>query len=282
MRQLQLFTTAELAAMRDRTASRNHSPGRDQFRREHARHRAWGLTRRHTERLRRIRDASRDSPAGNPTRHRREQPAPPRRSQQTSPRPAARPQPAPRPAPSAKPSNQPEPLTMSPDADRSGGIRHDRQPPSAQLEPTTVGDHPEPPQRPVPAARRCPPTASRRLRRRPNPTGMPAPIKLGPHSWPQSPQRNCCVVGISQGATTGSRPEISQSRPRTRAPPTPNSFSSGLDQNTFRRPQPALTSAEPDALRWSSRPAAYSSMAPPMRRRCLRNVYDLSAARVVR
>ena len=56
MRQLQLFTTAQLAAMRDRTASRNYSPERDAFRREHQRHRTWGLVQRHSERLRRTRD----------------------------------------------------------------------------------------------------------------------------------------------------------------------------------------------------------------------------------
>ena len=54
MRQLQLFTTAELAVIRDRTASRSYSPAGDQFRREHERHRSWGLARRHAERLRRL------------------------------------------------------------------------------------------------------------------------------------------------------------------------------------------------------------------------------------
>src|SRR5687768_13907458 len=53
MRQLALFTVAELSAMRDRSRSRRYSPANEQFRREHARHRAWGLTRRHTEKLRR-------------------------------------------------------------------------------------------------------------------------------------------------------------------------------------------------------------------------------------
>ncbi len=55
MRQLQLFTTTELAKMRDPTASRNYCPHRAEFRRAHERHRAWGLTRRHAERLRRTR-----------------------------------------------------------------------------------------------------------------------------------------------------------------------------------------------------------------------------------
>ena len=65
MRQLQLFTTAELARMRDRTKSRNYSPGRDQFRREHERHREWGLARRHAERLRQVRN----NPGHPPTAH---------------------------------------------------------------------------------------------------------------------------------------------------------------------------------------------------------------------
>jgi len=51
MRQLQLFTTAELAKMRDRTKARNYSPERDEFRREHERRRAFGLARRHAERM---------------------------------------------------------------------------------------------------------------------------------------------------------------------------------------------------------------------------------------
>jgi hypothetical protein len=54
MRQLQLFTGADIAVMRDRTRSRNHSPGRDDFRRMHERHRAWGLARRHARKLRRL------------------------------------------------------------------------------------------------------------------------------------------------------------------------------------------------------------------------------------
>ena len=51
MRQLQLFTTTQLAGMRNRTLSRRYSPAGEEFRREHERHRAWGLARRHAERL---------------------------------------------------------------------------------------------------------------------------------------------------------------------------------------------------------------------------------------
>jgi hypothetical protein len=58
MRQLQFFTTAELGRMRDRTAARNHSPERDEFRRLHAHRRAWGLAQRHGRRLRQLRTSS--------------------------------------------------------------------------------------------------------------------------------------------------------------------------------------------------------------------------------
>ncbi|SDT63230.1 hypothetical protein SAMN04489716_5023 [Actinoplanes derwentensis] len=45
-----------VAGMRDRTKSKNYCPDRDEFRRDHERRRAWGLQRRHTEKLRRIRE----------------------------------------------------------------------------------------------------------------------------------------------------------------------------------------------------------------------------------
>src|ERR1700710_2125997 len=64
MRQLQFFTTKELAVMRDRTAARNYSPAGEEFRREHQRHRAWGLTQRHAERLRRADRDRRTQTAG--------------------------------------------------------------------------------------------------------------------------------------------------------------------------------------------------------------------------
>jgi hypothetical protein len=65
MRQLELFTVAELSAMRDRTRSRRYSPANEQFRREQARRRAWGLARRHAEKLRRAQDR-RDEAAREP------------------------------------------------------------------------------------------------------------------------------------------------------------------------------------------------------------------------
>src|ERR1700712_160151 len=47
MAQLSLFSRSQVASWRDRTASRSYSPAAEQFRREHARHREWGLQQRH-------------------------------------------------------------------------------------------------------------------------------------------------------------------------------------------------------------------------------------------
>jgi hypothetical protein len=62
MGQGSLFSRSEIAGMRDRTRSRKYSAARDDFRREHERHRAWGLQRRHAEKLRRIREGRSTSP----------------------------------------------------------------------------------------------------------------------------------------------------------------------------------------------------------------------------
>jgi hypothetical protein len=51
MAQLTLFPTRHL---RDRRLRRNYSAQADEFRREHERHRAWGLARRHARRLRQL------------------------------------------------------------------------------------------------------------------------------------------------------------------------------------------------------------------------------------
>ncbi|WP_220091537.1 hypothetical protein, partial [Actinoplanes lutulentus] len=47
--QLSLFPTRHL---RDRTLRRNYSVAAEEFRREHERHRSWGLAQRHARRLR--------------------------------------------------------------------------------------------------------------------------------------------------------------------------------------------------------------------------------------
>ena len=49
--------------MRDRKASRNYSPERDEFRRVHERQRAWGLDRRYAAKRRRL-EATRSAPVG--------------------------------------------------------------------------------------------------------------------------------------------------------------------------------------------------------------------------
>ena len=82
MRQLELFTRAQLTEMRDRTLSRRYSPAAEAFRIEHARHRKWGLARRHAEKLRRLHETSAD---------------------RRPPHPAARPGPTPQPTTAAKP-----------------------------------------------------------------------------------------------------------------------------------------------------------------------------------
>src|SRR6185295_2002637 len=58
MGQLGFFTRVQLAEMRDRTKSRRYSPEAEAFRRDHARHRAWGLTQRHAQKLRRAREVA--------------------------------------------------------------------------------------------------------------------------------------------------------------------------------------------------------------------------------
>jgi len=52
--QMGLFTRAEVATMRDRTRRRNYSAEAEEFRREHQRHREWGLTQRHARKLSRL------------------------------------------------------------------------------------------------------------------------------------------------------------------------------------------------------------------------------------
>jgi hypothetical protein len=51
---MSLFTPAHTAAMRDRTKRRNYSEEAEQFRREHAIRRDWGLEQRHARKLRRL------------------------------------------------------------------------------------------------------------------------------------------------------------------------------------------------------------------------------------
>jgi hypothetical protein len=86
MRQLQLFTSKQMAAMRDRTKARNYSPGGEEFRREHKRHRDWGLAQRHAQKLRRLRDSNPDNHTlGTVEGHREWEAAQPRQSETPKP-----------------------------------------------------------------------------------------------------------------------------------------------------------------------------------------------------
>ena len=147
MRQLQFFTTAQLATMRDRTARRNYSPEADEFRRVHEVERAWGLKRRHAEKLRRLRSASPDrlkaaasgtasarpsTPprslvAGPPAAPPRSS-APPRRPAAAQPSAAARP-----PAPARPPALARPPASARPQPAASPSI-----PPGRQLAETAI------------------------------------------------------------------------------------------------------------------------------------------------
>src|SRR5690349_23297764 len=76
MGQLQFFSPRELAGMRDRSASRSYSPEGEEFRREHERHRAWGLIQRRGQRLRHLRNQSRAAGTASALTHREQVPAP--------------------------------------------------------------------------------------------------------------------------------------------------------------------------------------------------------------
>jgi hypothetical protein len=181
MRQLQLFTSAELAGMRDRTASRNYSPERDEFRREHERHRAWGLIQRHGERLRRLRDSSCAS-----------------RSDQTRP-PSVPPQQGQRMAAS---SNAP----TSRDSDRVGGTPDDAVAPARKSSPPATGRVTTTPSLEGPNPRQS--DARRRNRRfrggarirpkcptlRPRPQSIPHPLRR--NHWPPFKAPAETVIGV--------------------------------------------------------------------------------------
>ncbi|SDT46130.1 hypothetical protein SAMN04489716_3906 [Actinoplanes derwentensis] len=120
-----------VAGMRDRTKSRNYSPERDEFRRDHERRRAWGLQRRHAEKLRQIRERDsmplsredrewlasltpRTPPASEPPQNPpATAPPPPPASPEPEPAPLE-PGPAPEPGPEAEPGPGPEPLEPGP------------------------------------------------------------------------------------------------------------------------------------------------------------------------
>jgi hypothetical protein len=117
MRQMQFFSSAELAAMRDRTASRRYSAERETFRREHERHRAWGLARRHADRLRRAHSRP-GQPAAEPTGKSREvAQLAARAAEACSPSPSV-------PEPSSPGPSVPEPSSPGPNYPESPSLGH--------------------------------------------------------------------------------------------------------------------------------------------------------------
>ena len=198
MRQLQLFTTAELARMRDRTASRNYSPERDEFRRTHERHRAWGLARRHAEKLRRSHDRSADPrPAATSEEDRTPVPSPARMAPPTS-RQAGGPT-----------TSCPAPI--SPTGDTPSAER--KLPPAATIPRDATPSAPDSP---------CPETPARTNRRRPVPQSR---ASSGPCQQPRKhqPRPTAAQTPVRasrapvRASTTGpGQPRRRQRRPRGR------------------------------------------------------------------
>jgi hypothetical protein len=191
MGQASLFSRAQISAMRDHTASRNYCAARDEFRREHERHRAWGLQRRHAEKLRRLRQGgtptSRPSSVPEPT----PPPAAPT-GQQAAPSSASRSAVAaappavntPTPAPTAERPTAPGPTPAPP------------QPPGLGAAPTPpqLGPRPAPPQSGSPRVRTSTlPAEATSLR-------LPTGISTGPATSPRP------HTGISTGPGTSPRP----------------------------------------------------------------------------
>jgi hypothetical protein len=156
-----VFGRSEIAGMRDWAAARNHCPERDAFRREHERHRAWGLRRRHAAKLRHVRQHQPAPPTAPASRDDHTRPAAADRRPLT--RQAETPQVSS--APAATPCAA---ATMAPaSAARSAAVPRDAAPASPVATPPA----------PAPALRRVPQPAGPQPqpRRVPQPTPVPRP-----------------------------------------------------------------------------------------------------------
>ena len=212
MRQLQLFTTAELATMRDRTRSRRYSPAKEQFRREHERHRAWGLKRRHAGRLRHVRDRACAAGSTGPEEMPQLQPSP---SQACAPRSV---------------EGAPGPVSMSSHDSSSCGNRRpvptesadaDRQPaPVGQGTAGACRPRPAPVERIAAGGARRPSVrlASAKRGRR-----LTATVVAGPRCVPRSRQRGRCPFGKFGAMASRTSSTIEQCSPQRcgRSPPIP-------------------------------------------------------------
>jgi hypothetical protein len=178
--------------MRDRTARRNYSAEAEEFRREHARHREWGLAQRHGEKLRRLRNSRRDAQAASMTEGGQGDqtlaPSPPSLAYPPPPTPAhearaTRPEPAPR-----ERATRPEP------APRERATRPEPAPREQVIHPERVPiAHPACPEpalleqrvRPTPAAEAA--TGVEVLRRRGRRNTLPGPARPRGRTGPSRP-----------------------------------------------------------------------------------------------
>jgi hypothetical protein len=251
MRQLQLFSGAEIAAMRDPTKARNYSPGNAAFRRDHERHRAWGLRQRHARRLRRLRDGTLFfTQDGSLAERRSDPPAESARRQATatakpSPEHPASNQTAASPGPVTAPGSTPSPATdparLQPDGPGAGSTRETIRasdlaqtsteatpPPRPGLDP---GPHQAaPPPRPGPD--RGPHQAAPHLGQAPT----AARTRPHPHLAQPAPRQNpTSTQALGQTAT---RPPNPTSISATGATPDGSQGNAGHRSKTRRRPTP--------------------------------------------
>jgi hypothetical protein len=114
---LSLFSRSEVSRMRDRTAARGYSAEKEEFRREHQRHRDCGSRQRHTRKLVRLGWSASEAwaavTAGDDQRRRatpaRPQPEDPASAPHSKPTSAPTPTPTPRPKPAPTPTACPKP-----------------------------------------------------------------------------------------------------------------------------------------------------------------------------
>jgi hypothetical protein len=172
---MSLFGRSEIAAMRDRTKKRNYSAEADEFRREHKRHREWGLQQRHAAKLSRLR-RSRSAPPTPPISDRVQ--APPTTPASPPPVPDVPPViPAPQPS-QPQPQHAPPPSRQVPPT--PAPVRHPLTP--APVRQPTASAHTSPLVDPASGQVRPPdPSPQSALSARPSPSrSTPRPVRCAP------------------------------------------------------------------------------------------------------
>jgi hypothetical protein len=225
--------------MRDRTASHSYSQAGEEFRREHERHRAWGLTRRHAERLRRLRD--RDCEPHNPTA----EGMPPERQTPALPRPPVSPRSTPPDRPMCPTASPESPASQNPgvtnEADRLGRQGRASTQPATTASSRPTGDAP---------SRRAEKASSRPTRSAPSrPVGNAPDASSGKGANPPNDKRaaapsgKCDVIHDRNSPNgpsgKGGPPQERHCDPAGTAPPRP----SGQCTTLGRRPTASATAA---------------------------------------